>query len=85
MLNFVGEYYEIAIVGENAHERIAELNKTYIPNKLIVGSKGESNLYLLENRYTEGETMIYVCVEGACKLPVTTAADAINQLDLKIK
>ncbi|NER18254.1 thioredoxin domain-containing protein [Spongiivirga citrea] len=85
MLNFVGEYYEVAIVGEDAKKRIAELNKTYIPNKLIVGSKGESNLYLLENRYTEGETMIYVCVEGACKLPVTEVDAAIDQLDIVLK
>ncbi len=85
MLNFVGEYYEVAIVGKNAKQRIAELNKTYIPNKLIVGSQGESNLYLLENRYSEGETMIYVCVEGACKLPVTETKKAINQLELLIE
>jgi uncharacterized protein YyaL (SSP411 family) len=80
MLNYTQPFYEVAIVGEQVHDKIIELNKTYIPNKLIVGSKTESKLPLLQNRYVEDETYIYVCVKKACKLPVTEVSKAIKLL-----
>lgn len=80
MLNYTNPFYEVAIVGPLVSEKVSELNKTYIPNKLIVGSKTESNLTLLENRYVENETLIYVCVNNACKLPVSEVNKAINLL-----
>lgn len=80
MLNYVDGYYEIAIVGKNAFEKLKEFNQTYIPNKLLVGSTSDSDLYLLENRYDEDDTYIYVCVNSACKLPVTKTAEAIEQI-----
>ena len=39
MLNYTQNYYEVAIVGEQVHEKIEQLNGTYLPNKLIIGSK----------------------------------------------
>ncbi len=80
MLNLSGDYYEIAIVGEDANAKVKEFNAQYIPNKLIVGSTTDSKLYLLENRYAENQTLIYVCVNSACKLPVSEVADAVKQL-----
>ncbi|MGY6647841.1 thioredoxin domain-containing protein [Wenyingzhuangia sp. IMCC45574] len=71
-------FYEVAIVGENAKQFIKELNKNYLPNKLIVASVTESNAPLLEDRYVAGQTYIYVCQEGSCKLPVTTVKEAIK-------
>ncbi len=45
------------------------------------GSQGPPEISpLLKNRYNEGQTLIYVCIEGACKLPVTSANDALGQL-----
>lgn len=80
MLNFTNKYYEVAVVGEDAPSRINELNKTYIPNKLIIGSLTENNLPLLKNRYVEDRTFIYVCVNKACKLPVKEVDKAIGLL-----
>ncbi len=80
MMNYSYPYYEVAIVGDDAKEKLLELNKTYIPNKLIVGSTDENNLPLLENRYVSRETFIYVCVNKACKLPVTEVEEAIKLL-----
>ncbi|WP_425557106.1 thioredoxin domain-containing protein [Flaviramulus aquimarinus] len=80
MLNYVQPYYEVAIVGANAKQKIVELNKTYIPNKLIAGSISENNMPLLENRYNPEETLIYVCVNKACKLPVSEVTKAIKLL-----
>ncbi|MEO6347372.1 MAG: thioredoxin domain-containing protein, partial [Aquaticitalea sp.] len=80
MLNFTEKFYEVAVVGNDAIAKISEINNTYIPNKIIVGSIKDESLPLLENRYVENETFIYVCVDKACKLPVSDAKDAINQL-----
>ena len=78
--NYLGEYYEVAIAGPDAKKKLEELNKIYIPNKLIVGSTTESSLPLLAYKYNENETTIYVCIDGACKLPVTETEKALKQL-----
>ena len=78
--NYLGDYYEIAIVGQDAMEKLKEINQQYIPNKLIVGSLKESDLPLLAYKYNENETTIYICIDGACKLPVTETADALKQM-----
>ncbi|WP_394352859.1 thioredoxin domain-containing protein [Flavivirga algicola] len=80
MLNYTNPYYEVAIVGEDAKQKITELNKTYIPNKLIAGSTTDNNLPLLESRYKPNNTFIYVCVNKACKLPVSEVDKAIKLL-----
>ncbi|MFD0863630.1 thioredoxin domain-containing protein [Sungkyunkwania multivorans] len=84
MINFAGNYYEVAVVGEDAKEKINALNKNYIPNKMIVGSEDSSKIPLLENRFVAGETYIYVCVNSACKLPTTEVKTAIEQMDPKL-
>ncbi|MFL0354170.1 thioredoxin domain-containing protein [Xanthomarina sp. GH4-25] len=78
MLNYTHPFYEVAISGIEAHQKTKELNKTYLPNKLLIGSTEESNLPLLKNRYIENETYIYVCVNKACKLPVKEAVEAVE-------
>lgn len=78
MLNYSNEFYEVAIVGQEVFEKIKELNNTYIPNKMIVGSLIENDLPLLKNRYAEGKTLIYVCVNKACKYPVEQVEEAIK-------
>ncbi|MEN8123859.1 MAG: thioredoxin domain-containing protein [Bacteroidota bacterium] len=80
--NFLGEYYEIAIVGANAKEKLLELNQHYIPNKLMVGSTKESDLPLLQYKYSAGVTTYYVCIDGACKLPVTETNGALKQINI---
>lgn len=78
MLNYAQPFYEVAIVGAEAKQKITELNKTYLPNKLIAASTSENNMPLLENRFNPDNTFIYVCVNKACKLPVTEVNDAIK-------
>ena len=82
--NLLGDFYEVAIVGKDAKQKLKEINKKYIPNKLIVGSTRESKLPLLEFKYDENKTTIYVCVDGACKLPVNETEKALQQIKIKI-
>ena len=74
-------YFEIAVVGMEAETMIKTLNLQYIPNVLIVGSTKKSDSPLFMDRYVAEETLIYVCVENTCKLPVTTVTDALLQLE----
>lgn len=78
MMNYAYPFYEVAIVGDDAKEKLLELDKTYIPNKIIIGSTDENNLPLLENRYDPKKTLIYVCVNKTCKLPVSEVEEAIK-------
>lgn len=78
--NFSEDYYEIAISGSNAKEKNLELNKKYIPNKLICGSETKSSLPLLKNRYLKDKTLLYVCVNRTCNLPTENTNEAINQI-----
>ncbi len=81
MSDFSSNYYEIAISGADAITKLKEINQTYIPNKLIAGAVGESNLPLMEGRFNDDETFIYICVDGACKLPETEVEKALDQLN----
>jgi hypothetical protein len=80
MLNYTQPFYEVAVSGTEAITKIKELNQVYLPNKIIAGSTKDSYLPLLENRFSVNETLIYVCVNHACKLPVRDSAKAIEQL-----
>ncbi|MEP1488157.1 MAG: thioredoxin domain-containing protein [Algibacter sp.] len=81
MLNYTSPFYEVAIVGKDVKQKITDLNKTYIPNKLIAGSTSENNMPLLEGRYNPNKTLIYVCVNKACKLPVSEVTDALKFIE----
>jgi uncharacterized protein YyaL (SSP411 family) len=78
--NFIGSFYEVAIVGNEVSTKIKELNKTYIPNKLIAGSTNSSNLPLLQNRFFQGETKIFICVDGACQMPTNEVKTALEMI-----
>ena len=80
MMDYVFPFYEIAVVGEDAGRKRRDLDDYFIPNKLFVGSKGESTLPLLEYKYVEGKTMIYVCENKMCRLPVTEVKEAVKQV-----
>ncbi len=73
-------FHEIAISGPQAMNRLAELNKTYIPNKLVAVSTQESSVPLLQDRFDKQQTSIYVCVDNTCKLPVDSVPEALSQI-----
>lgn len=81
--NFQNNFYEVVVVGEKASEKIREMNTHYLPNIVIAGSTRENNGPLFENRYFPNETLIYVCVNNACKLPVKDTEIAIESLNKK--
>lgn len=77
---FANPPMEIVVVGEMAIEEKKKIEKLFLPNVLISGSKKESNLPLLQNRYVNGQTTFYLCKNKTCKLPVTNVEDLLKQL-----
>ena len=71
---------EVAIVGEKAEDYRKQLQKNYLPNALFLGSATESNLEVLNGKYIQGETLIYVCENHSCQRPVSTVEEALLQL-----
>lgn len=77
---FTGSLYEVAIVGDEFAEKRRQFDEHYLPNVILLGSKTESKLALLENKPATDQTMIYVCRDKACDLPVTEVKQALQQI-----
>nr|WP_321414468.1 thioredoxin domain-containing protein [uncultured Allomuricauda sp.] len=73
-------FYEIAITGDDYLDMAEQISKEYLPNSILAGSQKNGTLDLLKNRSVPGKTLTYICLQGACKLPVNTAKEALEQL-----
>jgi uncharacterized protein len=71
--------FEVAVMGNEALQKSHELQQHYLPTSLFMGGTQE-NLPLLENKLVTGKTMIYVCRDKICKLPVQDVEKALTQL-----
>lgn len=79
VLAFVHQPLEIAVVGEKAYNLAKEINALFLPNKLLMASVKEDNsLPLLKDREVQSETLIYVCQNYACKMPVKTIEEFLK-------
>jgi len=83
LLNLTGSHYEIAVVGPNAEQLLRELQKQYFPQVVYCAGIAENDLPLLQNRYVREKTLIYICQDKSCMLPVETAEEAIELVRLK--
>ena len=71
MLDVVEPKKEVVICGEEAITKLKELQKTYNPNIIwAVDTEENNDLPLLKHRFVAGKTLIYVCVNNTCKLPI---------------
>ncbi len=72
---------EVVIVGNDLEDIRKELHQHPLPFVLTLGTKTKSDLPLFEGRESkDGKTMIYVCFNKTCKLPVSTVKEALDQL-----
>jgi len=83
MLNLTGNHFEVAIVGENAITLLNELQKYYLTNIIFCAGTTENDLPLMQNRHVSGKTLIYICQDNSCQLPVETVEEAIELFYLK--
>ena len=77
---FTSPLYEVAITGDDCKNKRQQFDQHYLPNVILLGSKAESKLALLENKLITGKTMIYVCRDKTCKLPVMEVDKALEQI-----
>lgn len=80
ILNFTFPFYEIGIVGDYCERKKEQLIKNFLPNILVFGSKNEGSLEILMNRYVPGKTLIYVCENRVCQIPVEEAEKALFKI-----
>ncbi len=67
---------EVVFAGKNALKLNREFGQ-YYTTALVAGSTGKSETPLLKDRFIPGKTLIYVCENKTCKLPVTTVKEAL--------
>ncbi|HEX8549403.1 MAG TPA: thioredoxin domain-containing protein [Cytophagaceae bacterium] len=73
---------EFAIAGDYYINFRKEIDKYYLPNKVVAGTQYFSNLPLLKGRGPRSwETSIFVCFNKTCGLPVHNVNDALKQVD----
>ncbi len=80
MLKLNGPYFEVAVCGKNAKEIVQQMQHNYQPQMLWAFSETESEIPLLKDRLSKGKTLIYICREGVCKMPVNSVEKAFELL-----
>ncbi len=79
MLEQVFGTYEIAITGDNAESARREMEKNYIPNKIILGGT-KGSLPLLQDKFG-AVTQLFICKDKTCGLPAFTVTEALKQIN----
>ncbi len=80
LLDEVMDVYEIAITGTDAEQKRKEIEKSYIPNKIMLGGT-KGSLPLLTDKFS-AQTRIFVCKDKTCQLPVTETTEALKQIEV---
>ncbi len=75
---FTAPLYEVAITGDASIKLRKEFDEHYLPNVIFLGAGAASKLALLENKWVEGQTNIYVCRDKVCELPIQRMEDALK-------
>ncbi len=81
MMDNLNNNYEVVICGDEALLKLKEIQKSYYPRVIWAGSENENEGFsFLKSRFISGKTLIYVCENNACQLPVESVAEAKNIL-----
>ncbi len=81
MLKLTEPNYEVVVCGEQAAQKLKEMQRGFYPNVVWAFSEGKSDVPLLKGRYVAGKTLIYICREGSCQLPVEEVEKAKKQIE----
>lgn len=74
--------YEVVIAGDDYKAIRREFDQHYLPGVFFSGGEKQGSLPLLEGRFMEGQTIIYVCRNKVCQLPVNAVGDALRQMSI---
>ena len=82
LMHFSEQNKELAICGSNALEYLEKINKKYQPNIIIAGSSTISTLPFLENRFSDNETLFYLCQNKTCQKPTDDFEEITKEIGL---
>lgn len=81
LLQHVYPFHTMVIAGPEAGRQLTPALRKYLPNMILAASEKEkSSLPVFENRLNPSQTLYYVCMLGACKMPAKTLEEALSQL-----
>ena len=72
--------YQVIIAGTESEEVYKEFAASYIPNAILLRISKPSNIPLLADKVIQEKTMIYVCHNYTCSLPITSAEAALKTI-----
>lgn len=78
MLDLENNHMEVAVAGAESIGLLRELQKHYLPCVTFCAGVAENNLPLLQGRFVKGKTLIYICQNNTCQLPVDTVENALE-------
>lgn len=73
---------EVIITGSDAEDKYLSLVKNYLPNALLSFANIPKDSALHRNRFNASSTLIYICKNKTCSIPIESVEEAINQLNL---
>jgi uncharacterized protein YyaL (SSP411 family) len=80
MLNSAYPFHTVAITGPDCLKTADLIRKQANAGIFFCGSTTQSNLPVLQNRFVENQTMIFVCTGKECKLPTPSIEQALKYL-----
>lgn len=69
LTDFLVSPFEIYIVGDDFTEKLAFLNKQYLPHCIFSGGRRDDFPGPLRGKYIPGRTSLYLCREKTCSVP----------------
>jgi uncharacterized protein len=73
-------FYELGVVGNNYEKEKEKIGQMFLPNIILFGGANEGALEIMKDRYVSGKTLIYVCENRVCQLPVEETEKALIQI-----
>jgi uncharacterized protein len=71
---------EVVITGKHALEKLKAIEQYYFPDIIVAGNLKESKLPLLKDKFKPSKTLVYICVNKQCRLPLENMDEVIDQL-----
>jgi uncharacterized protein YyaL (SSP411 family) len=78
VLDLLENHLEVAITGPEALTMLHELQRNYLPHVTFCAGIEENNLPLLQGRFVHDKTLVYICQDNTCQLPVGSADNALD-------
>jgi uncharacterized protein len=79
-LHFSEENKELAICGDFSQDYAKKIKAMYLPNVILAGSKTQSKLPFLKDRFVSEQNLFYLCQNQTCAAPTTDFEAIISEL-----